>query len=60
MNPEDYMARTGASYQDLAELCCRHYSEVCRWFSQGKTRRNPTERDRRILLLAYELRNAVR
>ena len=56
MQPEEYMQLTGADYADIANLCERAYSEVCRWFSQGKTARKPTARDLRILQLDYELK----
>ena len=56
MEPLTYMQATGASYSDLAALCARDYSEVCRWFSQAKTARRPTARDLRILELDYQLR----
>ena len=55
MGPEDYITLTGASYRDIADLCERSYSEVCRWFSQGRCHREPTRRDRKILLLHYML-----
>ena len=56
MPPEEYIVSTGATYADVANLCERAYSEVCRWFSQGKSARKPTARDLRILKLDYELK----
>lgn len=56
MQPEEYIRYTDATYSEIAILCERAYSEVCRWFSQGKTARKPTARDLKILRLDYELK----
>ena len=56
MQPEEYIRHTNATYAEIANLCERAYSEVCRWFSQGKTARKPTARDLKILKLDYELK----
>lgn len=56
MTPQEYVIRTGASYSDIAAMCFRDYATVAKWFSQGKSKRNPTLRDCEILRLNYQLK----
>ena len=55
MTPQEYVNKTGASYNDIAVMCFRDYATVAKWFSQGKSKRNPTPRDCEILRLNYQL-----
>jgi hypothetical protein len=60
MHPEDFMRLTGATYNELAEICDRAYPTVARWFCRGKSRLKPSPQDLRILELEYRLRTVER
>ncbi len=45
MNPTDFYAKWGVSYEQIALICSRSDSTVRGWFRNGKNQRYPTRND---------------
>lgn len=56
ITPREYIARTNASYDEIAELCCVEPHTVRRWFIRGENRRTPSKTVCRVLALELQLR----
>jgi hypothetical protein len=54
MEPEEFVRLTGATHEDLADICnVSDVANVRKWFTKGKSYRPPNLKDKRILYLAY-------
>jgi hypothetical protein len=55
VTPQEYLQRTGQSYQELADTIGYPYDSVKRWFQRGRGRREPQPVVGRFLALQLEL-----
>jgi hypothetical protein len=53
MDPEEFKAKTGLTYEKIAEICDRDIAHVAKWFCQGKSHRECSPIHKRFLYSAY-------